>query len=428
MKYANFAFAGLASLALAFGAMAQEQETEDPATVTDRIPASEEPEGQLLGGVAAVVNDRVISLSDVAQRARLLLVTLGIPATQENFSQALPRALEELIEERLQLLKSTEYSIEISDAEIAQAVGDIAQQNETTVPALYDSLQSAGVNPQTLEEQTRAEIAWRRIMGGVYGSRVRISKVQIDMMLERLENSADETRYQLSEIFIFAPTEADKQQAVNAANVIVEQLRQGARFQLAAQQYSNSPTAAIGGDMGWVSPEELDPTVRDALAGTTPPTLTSPIVVDDGVYIYAFRGRQDGFTGADELDLRQVLATDGDSSTLENFLSVPRTCEALEEDAGEFGELVFADLGKIPDAALTPDIRAAVENVETGNATAPIETASGPAVLFVCGRGQAGLELPSRQQIEDRLFQQQLTMLSQRALRDLKREATIIRR
>ncbi|MFC6200096.1 peptidylprolyl isomerase [Ponticaulis profundi] len=388
---------------------------------------AEDPQARLLGGVAAVVNDEVISISDVAQRARLLLITLGVPANQENLQQALPRALEELIEERLQLQKAAEYELEISDEAIESAVADIASSNQSTVQQLYDTLRQSGVNPTTLQDQMRAEIAWQRIMGGLYGQRIRISRGQIDNMLNRLSQSATEERYQLAEIFLYAPTEADKQQILEGAGVIIEQLGQGARFQLAAQQYSNAPSAAVGGDLGWVSPAELEPEAREVIENTTPPALTPPILVEDGVYIYAVRGKQDGADEAFEVSLRQILST-GSGAALNALALEQPGCDQLESIANADDGLVYADLGVVPENALTAEVRAAIDGVPVGRASSVLNTPNGEAVLFVCDRQAAGLQLPSRSQIEDRLYNQQISMLSQRDLRDLKREATIIRR
>lgn len=417
--------AGLAATALVFPALGQ---TSAPPTATATAEAAEQDQARLLGGVAAIVNDEVISLSDVAQRARLLLITLGVPASQENLQQALPRALEDLIDERLQLQKAGEYDVEVSEADITGGVNDIAAQNQGTVQDLYDNLASNGVSPDTLKEQMRAEIAWRRIMSGLYGSRIRISQLQIDSLLDRLTADANKERYQLSEIFLYAPTEADKEQVQQGATVIVEQLRQGARFQLAAQQYSNSPTAAVGGDLGWVSPTELAPEVREVLESVTPPALTSPIVVDDGVYIYALRGKQEGFTGVRDVSLKQVLASDSNPAKLNALALDAPTCDTLEEATASDPDLIYADLGRVPEDVLSDEIRAAIQNVPVGQSSGILTTPAGPALLFVCERAQTGAQIPTRAQIEDRLFSQQITLQSQRELRDLKREATIIRR
>lgn len=414
---------GLALTCLCGTALAQ---TETPAAEATTAPP--EDAAQLLGGVAAVVNDEVISLSDVGQRARLVLISLGVQPTAENLQQVLPRALEDLIDERLQLQKAKEFELEVSDEDINASLSDMARQNGTDIGSLIGSLAASGVSPETLKEQIRAEIAWRRIMSGRYGSRIRISELQIDSTLDRLKSDAGKTKYQLAEIFLYAPSDQDKAQVMEGANVIVQQLSQGARFEMAAQQYSNSPTAAVGGDLGWVSPNELDPQVQAVLAEVEPPALTTPIPVDDGIYIYAVRAKQDGASGPRNFDLRQVMSPTNSKAALNAFKLDGHSCDALEAAVAEEADLDYANLGTVPEDVLTDQVAMAIRNVPEGGATDVIETPGGAAILYVCSREQAGTQIPSRQQIEDRLFSQQIALQSQRELRDLKREATIIRR
>jgi peptidyl-prolyl cis-trans isomerase SurA len=52
-------------------------------------------------GVAAIVNDHVISTFDVRQRATLLLVSAGIERTPEMQQRARTQALRDLVDERL---------------------------------------------------------------------------------------------------------------------------------------------------------------------------------------------------------------------------------------------------------------------------------------------------------------------------------------
>jgi peptidyl-prolyl cis-trans isomerase SurA len=49
-------------------------------------------------------------------------------------------------------------------------------------------------------------------------------------------------------------------------------------------------------------------------------------------------------------------------------------------------------------------------------------------VFVVCAREAGGAAVPSRDEIEDRLRERELSMLSDRDLRNLRREATIITR
>ena len=128
------------------------------------------PQVQQIEGIVAVVNDDPISFTDVRQRARLLLLSLGGQTpTPEQIQRFTTQALEQLIDEKLQLQEAAEYEVEISESEISSSIARLAQQSGITRDALVQSLIQAGVNPVSLEEQTRADIAWRRIMGGLYG-------------------------------------------------------------------------------------------------------------------------------------------------------------------------------------------------------------------------------------------------------------------
>ena len=48
--------------------------------------------------------------------------------------------------------------------------------------------------------------------------------------------------------------------------------------------------------------------------------------------------------------------------------------------------------------------------------------------VVVCRQIMSGAQLPSREEMESRLREQQISLLADRYLRDLKREATILRR
>ena len=57
----------------------------------------------LSAGVAAVVNDEIISTYDLRQRVRLLLVTTGVRPTAQNMPQLEQEALASLIDEHLEI-------------------------------------------------------------------------------------------------------------------------------------------------------------------------------------------------------------------------------------------------------------------------------------------------------------------------------------
>jgi peptidyl-prolyl cis-trans isomerase SurA len=388
-----------------------------------------DPNRLALEGVAAVVNDKPISYSDVRQRARLLLLSVGgEQPTPEQVQQITGQALEQLIDESLQLQKASEFDMEIEAREIDGAVEDMARQGGTTGDVLKAQLLDAGVNPASLEEQMRAEIAWNRVMSGLYGSRIRVSENQVDDQLERMRSASQKTQYRVSEIFLFAPDEETRAQALTAANTVAEQLRQGADFRVAAQRLSSAPTAATGGDMGWISTDDLAPELAAAVSGAAQPGLLDPVEVENGVYILLVANKREPSEAVTKVNLKRLVATDGSEADLKAAVDSIKTCDDVSSVANSKTNLRANDLDEINIEELGPEGKALILAVEVGQPTEIFAASGGLAVMYVCAREDGAEALPSRDDLKGSLRSRELSMISERELRNLRREATIIYR
>lgn len=380
-----------------------------------------------LEGVATLVNDEPISFHDIRQRVRMLAMTVGAEdITPEVQQQLASTAREQLVDEILQMQAVAEFNVEVSDREVASAIDELAERAGVTREVLFQQFAQAGINPATLESQTRSDIAWRRMMSGLYGSRIRISQNQLDGELEQMRANSQETAYQLAEIFLFAPDEESKVQALEAAYSLVEQLRQGAPFQAAAQQFSSAPTAATGGDMGWVALGDLDTLLAENVVSWGRPGIMDPIVASDGIYILALRNRREPQEETSNLQLQQLIATNGNIATLERAMGRIDNCSDLGDYAAGRDDLLAVDLGETKLSELADASQALLVNLGVGEASAPFEMSAGWSSLYVCGRRDGADNLPTRDQIENQLFGRELGLISERELRNARREATIL--
>jgi peptidyl-prolyl cis-trans isomerase SurA len=261
--------------------------------------------------VAAVVNDDIISSYDLMQRMRLLMVTSGLQPTQENLPQLEQEALRSLIDEHVQMQelrrveKAQKITIISTDKEVAEQIEDIAKGNNMTGQQLTQQLSAQGVGIDTWKAQIRADSSWQAWISGRYGSRLRIGDDQIKAFERRQTEAASKPQYQVSEVFIDAGRVGGMEVAENGAKQLITQMQQGAPFPAVARQFSASPTAANGGDAGWVSPGEMPPEVDAALEQLRPGQLSAPIPVRDGVYIIYLREKRSGAKTA-LVDLKQV--------------------------------------------------------------------------------------------------------------------------
>ena len=390
--------------------------------------------------VAATVNDDIISTYDLSQRMRLLIATSGIQPTQDTLPQFQQEALVSLVDERLQMQelrrvqREQKVSIIATDDEIQDELADMAKQNNLKPEGFVAALKSQGIGSETLYDQIRAQMSWQRWIRGRYGTRLRIGEDQIKATQARLTAAAAKPQYEISEVFLDAGRLGGMAEATRGATQLVAQLQQGAPFPAVARQFSASPTAAAGGDAGWISQGEMSAEVDAALEQLRPGQLSQPIPVKDGVYIIYLRDKRSS-AGQTLVSLKQVAVAlpvtaspadvEAARSKLEGVRGQIKGCDGLEAIAGKTQGVVGGDLGEAEVADLSPEFKDAATSLQPGQLSQPIRTKVGLHVLAICGKRSAGAAQIDHDQIENRLTGQQLSMISRRYMRDLRNSATI---
>jgi peptidyl-prolyl cis-trans isomerase SurA len=440
-RSAAFACA-LVAVAAAPQAVAQQPASEAVGTAPAETPtpaAPRAPQG-LSESVAAVVNDDIVSTYDLAQRMRLLIATSGVQPTQENLQQFQREALVSLVDEHLQFQelrrveKEQKIDILADDAEINEEITEMAKGNNMSSEQFMAFLASRGIGQDTLKQQLRAQVSWSRWIQGRYGSRLRVGDDQIAATQALLAAQSAKPQYNIGEVLIDANRVGGMQQAMTGAQQLVTQMQQGAPFPAVARQFSALPTAANGGDAGWVSPGEVPPEVSAVLEQMRPGQLSQPIAVKDGVYILYLREKRAG-GNATLVNLKQVAiglpqtATADDEATARTKLAAIRPtikdCAGMEKAGNAAQGVIAGDLGEAEVADLAPAFRDAAEKLKVGEVSEPIRTPVGLHLIAVCGRRAAGAGAVDKDQIERRLRGQQLSMIARRYMRDLRNSATI---
>lgn len=428
------------SLGLVPVASAQDAPAPPPAAAPV-LSTPEAPLPTVSESVAAIVNDDIVSTYDLVQRMRLLVLTAGIQPTQENLPQLQREALRGLIEERLEIQelrrveRENKITIIADDKEVDEAIADMARgANNMTADQLLAQLRASGIGPETLRAQLRAEISWQGYISGRFRSRLRIGRDQIKATLDRLAAQATKPQYQIGEVYIEAARVGGMQVAYQGAQSLIEQMNQGAPFAAVARQFSASPTAANGGDAGWIGAGEMPVEVDTVLEQMRPGQLSPPIATQDGVYIIYLRDKRAG-SNVTMVSLKQIavpLPEDASAeqvqaatATLEALRSQVTGCADLEAKAATDPGVLAGDLGEADLTTLAEGFQQAVNTTPDGQLSQPIRTSLGVHLVMVCGRRTAGAQLPTPEQVESRLMSVQLSNISKRILRDLRTSATI---
>jgi len=422
------------TLALLLAAPVGAQDT-TPAAADSSIPAS-----ALTENVVAEVNDDVITNYDILQKMRLLVVMAGIQPTRNDLPELQRYALSSLIDEHLELQelrreeKEQKASIIATDSVIDDVLADMAKDSHMTSDQFLASLAQQGISPDTLRSQLKAQESWNDWIRGRYGSRLRVGEDQVKAYQARMAAEADKPRYQISEVYIDADKAGGMTQAGEEATQLLAQLHQGAPFQSVAKQFSNAPTAANGGDSGWVTAGELDPEVRTTLDQMRPGSLSTPITTKDGIWIVYLRDRQAGGSAV-LINLKQAAIAmpsdapqdqvDAAKAKLEALRGQLHGCDGFEATAGKVQGVLAGDLGEADAKDLAPAFRDAASSLPVGQVSEPIRSDQGLHLLMVCGKRSNAAQGLNHDQIENQLMGEQLEMIRKRYLRDLRNSASI---
>ena len=241
--------------------------------------------GQESVGIAAVVNNEAISIPDLVARIDVAIVASRLRASEDLRRQLAPQVLRSLVDERLKVQEAERLGVTVTDAEMANARRSVEQRNGIAAGGLDDFLQRQGLNVATVTDQLRAEILWSKLVRGRLGAAVSVGEGEIDEALAQLEANRGRPEFRVAEIFLAVESSEQESEVRAAAESLFEQLRAGAKFDQIASQFSQSATAAVGGDIGWVLEGELPSEIEAVLARMEPGRIAPPVRTFDGYSI-----------------------------------------------------------------------------------------------------------------------------------------------
>ena len=433
-----------AAIALATASTAIAQQSDDSAAdQPDSTSALKLPENPTVFGSAmpsvvkatAIVNGDVITQTDIDQRLALLAIANGGKIPADEVERLRQQVLRNLIDETLQIQAAKTEKITIKPSDIDRTVTRVASGVKQTPDQLATYLEANGSSIKSLRRQIEGEIAWQRLQRAKI--EVTVGDDEVKAVLDKLNASKGTEEYRVGEIFLSSTPDTQASVAANASKIL-EQLKAGASFQGYARQYSEASTAAVGGDLGWVRPEQLPQPLAAALRQMGPGMVSNPIDVPGGVSILAVQDTRKILTPDPRdsiLSLKQISLNFPKGTTREQaepmvarFADAAKTvggCGGADKMAADFhGEVVQQDQVKMRD--LPTALQQMMVPMQVGQATQPFGSLTeGVRVLVICGRDEVDPSAPSYDEVYNQLNEERVNSRSRRYLRDLRRDAVI---
>ncbi len=383
-----------------------------------------------------VVNDEAITNVDLDARIRFLALTNNRPYNDALRQEFYQRALDELVDEILQLQEAKKAGVEISDEEVNKFVTGLAQQSKQSPEQFLGGLRQAGVDPNTFLRQVRARSAWQKLVIKRLPASQIIDRDELKSEIEAEKARAGQVERDIYQIYLPYAGQ-DPAQVMAQAQGLIQAMGAGQlRFTQAAKQYSKGPAAAAGGSLGWLVEADLPALIAPAVKALGKGGISPPIQADDGIYLVAVRdqrtvGQKQGRSVFDIKQLFLRLPANTNSLEAQQKLALAQRvtqgvagCAAFNEAMISAGDQGSGDLNGIDVTTLPQQVAAVLSQLPIGRASPVLPVPNGASIFMVCNKRNE-VEEVEEGEIRTRLIAAKAERYAERLLRELRRQAFI---
>jgi peptidyl-prolyl cis-trans isomerase SurA len=354
--------------------------------------------------VVAIVNKGVITLRELDKKVQSVKRNLARQKTPLPSDETLrTQVLDRMITDMVQVQYAQQAGIRVDNAQLDQAISQIAEQNKKSLPQFRESLEKQGYDFNEFRHEFLQDILINRIREQEIESRVFVSEGEVNDWLKN-QGARKSNEYELAQILIPVPENAKPNQIDQARQKIdmaKRELTQGASFASVAAKYSSSSEAMQGGVIGWRSGASLPPSFVQMLDNLPIGGITAPIRTPIGVHIFKLLNRRTPHTNAvvTQTHTRHILIRINEFVPEADALQRARQIRERLQNGAQFAELARlysedgsaskgGDLGWVNPGAMVPEFEQAMNQLAPGQISEPIRTQFGVHIINVVDRRQ----------------------------------------
>ena len=391
-------------------------------------------------GIIAIVNGDIITAVDLNERLRLAVFSLGGSLSKEQKNSLCTQVLKEMIEEKLKEQCVKKFAPKggwISKEALDQSLVQIAERNNMTFASFLELLKSKGIRREVLVNQVRGAMAWVEYIRARFGRRSNLSSAEIKKATEEMNEKLMKESFHIGRMFFPVLKRSDAASVLAHVTNLYKMLENGADFASMARQFSKSPDANRGGELGWIFEGQLSPVEMNALREMN--VGSYKIVKNNkGYVILHLKNRKaKGMRSFTDLQFYQVVVSFADGKPpkehLDQLLSYLRDMKAKSKDYKEFmreakktGFIGVADdISSSVLEALQQPFRNIMEKLPVGGISDPIVMDGGVIVFCVADKKVNTMKTFTEDDIRMQKTEEQLGAAARNELDSLKRKAYI---
>lgn len=256
-------------------------------------------EAELVDKVVAVVNDEVITLSEVEEEAARIYQSLAKESSGQELVSAMAEAREAtlngLIDRRLINQRAKSTNTTVTDEELDAAFESTRNRMDLDPAEFRNKLARSGLTEETLKKQLRDQILQSKLVSQDVRTKIVITDEMVRSYFKEHYTAKNDkgSVYLLQMGFQWNPEITDdgklaeeKEETRKRAERALEQVVKGQDFKAVAKKFSDLPSATDGGDLGILMLDDMAPAMRAAITPLQPGELSRIIETPDGFQFF----------------------------------------------------------------------------------------------------------------------------------------------
>ncbi|HHF7348312.1 TPA: peptidylprolyl isomerase [Legionella feeleii] len=402
--------------------------------------------GQPLDKVVAVVNDGVITESELNSQVEILRQQLEAKQMQLPSEAVLRKqVLQHLIDVDLELQVAKQNDITVDTADLNEALNKIATSNHLTLTQLREEVSKQGLSWENYRENIRKEMLISRLQQKAVGKdvvAVTAQQVEDYMKTAQHDDKAKQT-YHLQNIVIPVPEEPTTEQLNKAhqkAKDLLVKLKHGDDFNRMAIAESSGEFALEGGDLGERHLAELPEIFAKQVVNMKVGEIAGPIRTGNGYQLIKLTaiGGNDERHEVTKTHVRHILLKQDASMTSTEASKQANNLYQQLKSGKDFALMAKqysldaasavkgGDLGWVTAGELVPEFEKVMDALPLHKVSKPVKTPFGWHLIEVLERKKIDDSASfKRQQVRQFLQQRKFTEAVQNWQQHLRAEAYI---
>ena len=397
-------------------------------------PAHSQESGKLK--IAAIVNDKVISVLDLNKRLHLITILSPSPIKSKIDKQLTRQILNQLINEELEKQEIERLKVKIGKNELNNAKRLMEQRFRLKLNTLDEFIKERKIDKSDVISQIKTSLGWTKVVQRKYNNYLKITDEEIDEVINKLTENIGKTQYRISEIFLPIDEENNESDTRHLISKLYKTIQADGNFRKIARDFSATASAANSGQAGWVVKgqllRELDVPMRKLKKGA----ITPPIQTVSGFHIIKLEDKRvfEKFnTMSIKVNLIQtlipILQTDNYKNYSQQVRQINRdiasvnTCEEMIKLSKTNKSFLTNSLGNFFVQELSPYLKSIAISSKLGVPNKPQKLKDQISIITVCRRTQPKSNIPTRISVERKLQGKKIETMARKYLRDLRRDA-----